>query len=236
MYAGSDTVCSATSAAGTGWAALSTDERAARKRAYAAAVARDIAKRAAALDDAWDPTKGNFSQTLRTAGSGNATYPMTQDALNSVSDAVFYVEIKVKDAKLAVPAGIDMDACPSTTCPDELESKFGGLSKTNVRANLRGARQLLEGCGPDYAGPGFDDLLEAVGAGAVAALLRERVAAAQAALEAIEEPDLREALAADRDSVLALYQALKGITDVLKSDFATILDLRLPAESMGDND
>jgi predicted lipoprotein len=235
FYEGADTVCTTGSpAAGSNWTAIPAEEREARKRAYAAVVAADVSRRAAQLVDAWEPAKGGFLRTLETSGPGNAVYPTSQGGLNAVSDALFYVESETKDKKVARPLGLR--ECESTTCPELLESQYAGRSKENLRANLVGFRRIAEGCGPGYSGVGLDDLLEKVGAGALATRLREQTVAAQAAVDAIEEPDLREALAQDPASVRALYDALKSVTDVLKIDVVTVLDLELPQSVEGDND
>jgi hypothetical protein len=126
--------------------------------------------------------------------------------------------------------------CATGTCPERLESRFAHRSKANLQANLLAVRRIIEGCQDGFTGPGFDDLLEAVGAGAVAGRLRERLVAAQAALEAIEEPDLAEAIAADAASVRALHARLKDVTDVLKTEFLSVLDLEIPRKLEGDND
>jgi uncharacterized protein len=236
FYEGSDTACGSTSPAVAGWMALSTTERDARKRAYAVAAAHDVAVRAAGLDTAWDPAAGNFAQTMRTAGTGNSVYPSTQDALNAVSNAVFYIETEVKDMKLAKPLGLDMMACTNEICPELRESLFAERSKANLIPNVEGLRRLIEGCGPDYSGLGFDDLLVAVGAGAQAELLRTRAAAIRPTIDAIEEADLDQALMQDKPSVRAVYDAVKGVTDILKVDFVTILDLELPEGVGGDVD
>ncbi|MBN1208031.1 MAG: imelysin family protein [Myxococcaceae bacterium] len=236
FYEGSDTICPPSSPAVSsgGWAALSADELQARKRAYAAAAAAAVRQRADELVDAWAAGKGNFAQTLETAGPGNAVYPTSQAALNSVSDALFYVEKDVKDMKLAEPLGLRN--CDADTCPESLESSFAGRSKANVRANLVGFRRIIEGCGEGFAGKGFDDLLVAVGSEPLAVKLRERVVAAEAALGAVEEADFREALVQDKASVRAVYDAIKGVTDLLKTELATVLDLELPQSLEGDND
>ncbi|WP_244237541.1 imelysin family protein [Corallococcus llansteffanensis] len=236
FYEGAETACGPNSpivAQGT-WAALSADERASRKRAYAAVVAADVHTRAQALVDAWVPEGGNFQKTLATAGPGNAVFPSTQVALNTLSDALFYVEREGKDQKLARP--LALRDCASDTCPELLESQFAGRSKQNLRLNLVGFRRIVEGCGADYAGPGFDDVLVAAGAEAVATRLRQQVVEAEAALAAVEEADLKEALAQDKPSVQRVYDDFKGITDVLKTDFITTLDLEPPAGLEGDND
>jgi hypothetical protein len=99
-----------------------------------------------------------------------------------------------------------------------------------------GYRRLVQGCGANFEGMGFDDLLKAVGTEPLSAKLSERVLAAQASLQAVEETDLAQALAQDKASVRAVYDGLKGITDVMKTELATVLDLELPAAVEGDND
>lgn len=236
FHEGAETACgpnSAIVAQGT-WAALSAEERAARKRAYAAVVGADVSLRAQALVDAWAPEGGNFQKTLATAGSGNTVFPSTQVALNVMSDALFYVEREGKDQKLARPLGLR--DCSSATCPELLESQFAGRSKQNLIQNVKGFRRIVEGCGADYSGPGFDDVLVAAGAEALATRMRQEVLETEAALAAVEESDLRQALVDDKASVQRLYDDFKGITDLLKTDFITTLDLEPPAGLEGDND
>ncbi|MCC6994252.1 MAG: imelysin family protein [Deltaproteobacteria bacterium] len=236
FHDGADTACGPTSpiVSSGSWAALGDSERASRRRAYALAAAADVRARAAALVSAWSPGQGDFARRLASAGPGNPTYPTTQAALNAVSDALFYVEAVSKDLKLA-PA-IGLRDCAVAPCPELLESQYGGLGKANLAANLRGFRRISEGCGASYGGLGFDDLLSAVGGGAVAASLHTRVLAAEAALAAVDEPDLAAALAADPQSVRAVYDAFKALSDVMKTDLVSVLDLELPASVEGDND
>jgi uncharacterized protein len=224
FYEGTDTACSGL----TGWAALSPDDRDARKRAYAAAVARDVLARAVALDQAWDPAGMNFVQTMRTAGgSGNTVYTTQQAAFERVGLAIFFFDRTVKDDKLGRPLGLDTDypqcmvaAPPLVPC---FESPYAGRSKASLRANLDGLRRITEGCGAGYAGFGFDDLLENVGATEAGGRLRATVAAAQAALDAIEEGDLPEVLVADRASLQALRDAVGSFSTFLKTEMYTLL-------------
>jgi predicted lipoprotein len=236
FFEGADTGCGAfsTIVATGSWAALPPAERDVRKRAYAAAVARDMQTRATGLVDAWAPDKGNFLETMATAGPGNRLFATPQTALNAVSDGVFYFEREMKDSKLARALGLR--ECMAAACPEYLESPFAGRSKTSFRANLVGFRRLMEGGGPNYEGLGFDDLLASVGHEALAATLRERTIAAEAALAAIEEPDFIQALAQDPASLRALYDALKAVTDLMKTQFTTVLNLELPQGLEGDND
>jgi predicted lipoprotein len=155
-------------------------------------------------------------------------------ALNSVSDALFYIDFEVKDLKLARPLGLR--ECEADTCPELVESIFAGRSKANLRANLVGFRRLVEGCEEGFAGKGFDDLMVAVGSEPLATRVKERLVAAEAALNAIEEQDLAQALVQDKASVRAFYDSLKGVTDLLKTEVVTVLDLELPQTLEGDND
>lgn len=211
------------------WSALDATERTTRRRAYTQAVADDVKALAATHLEAWS---AGFVDTLRTAGPGNAVYMSQQGAMNRVSDALFYLEKDLKDAKLAVPIGLR--ECPAPPCLGALESQLARHNTENLRQNLASFRAVFEGCADGR--DGFDDLLVGMGADGLATRMAERLAAAQAALEAIEEADLFEALTADPASVRALYDAVKALTDLLKSEFITVLDLELPMGLEGDND
>jgi uncharacterized protein len=229
FYEGADTVCPAGSPGQLGWPTLAAQDREARKRAYAAKVVGNVLVRANALDAAWDPSQMNFVQTMRSAGPSNAVYRTPQAAIETVGLALFYVDQKVKDMKLTDPIN---KGCVTASC---LESHHAGRSKLNIRANLDGLRRILEGCGADYAGLGFDDLLNDIGATALADTLRAQAIAVQAALDAIEEPDLDQALAADQASVVALRDAVAAITTTIKTQFYTMLSFE-PSIIPTDND
>jgi predicted lipoprotein len=213
------------------WNALAPAEKATRRQAYANAVIADLKVRADQLVAAWE---GGFIDTLKTAGPGNPTYMTTAAAMNRVSNALFYVDLEMKDIKLA-PA-IGLRECAAPPCLDKLESQYANHNTANLRQNLVGFRQLFEGCEANYSGIGFDDLLFAARADDLAARMLEKTKIAQADLEAINEPDLRDALVSDPQSVRDFYDSLKAVTDLLKTEFVTVLDLELPMGLEGDND
>jgi uncharacterized protein len=234
FYDGTANACSPASPINTGpWAALTTTELAHRKAAYAAVVASDVAAKAKQLADAWDPAQGNFADQLAHAGQAGSIYASDRAALNAVSDALFYFDSVVKDAKLAKPLGIR--DCEAGSCPEALESLYAHRAKRHLANNLAGFRMLFFGCTTD-ADLGFDDLLTAAGASAVASDLSKKYAAVVAALDAVTEDDLGKALADHPASVQAVHAAARDVTDILKVDFVTLLDLELPAEVEGDND
>ena len=228
FYDGDDSACT-TAASLSGWNALTPDERAARKRAYAAAAIKDVVARAAALDDAWDPAGMNFVETMRSAGS-NPVYPKVQHAIESVGLAIFYLDRMVKDEKLAKPINSNNNC--ALGC---FESPYAGLSKENLRANLDGFRRVMEGCEAGHTGLGFDDLLVSINARAIADTLRTQVIAAEAALDAITQPSLDQALIQNPAALNALRTAIGELTITVKTSLYTTLNFE-PTIIPTDND
>lgn len=233
FYSGADNGCAASSPINGGgtWAAVA--DLPVRKADYAAAVADDVLVRATLLLDAWEPTKGNFRNELATAGAGSKVYTADQTALNAISDAMFYLDKEVKDAKVGKPLGIS--ECFTPSCADQVESMYAKASTAHLRANVEGFRRLFEGCGADGAGLGFDDLLRAAGAGDLADRMTRALADLRTTL-ATFDPPLEQAVVSAPDKANALYQRIKALTDLLKTEFVTVLNLELPSASEGDND
>lgn len=235
FYSGSDNACSGFSRinAEGSWAALSPQELAAKKADYAAAIARDVHSHAQALVRAWDPAAGNFHRELSTAGAGSTTWSSDQVALNAISDAIFYIENPLKDLKLARPLGLS--ECANDLCPEAFESKYANASLQHLRANLRGFQRIYQGCGENGEGIGFDDWLGAVGAGELAQRMTSALLVAIATADNFQPP-IETALITDTQQVWTLYNAVKGLTDLLKADMVTVLNLELPQIIEGDND
>ncbi|HEU4535231.1 MAG TPA: imelysin family protein [Polyangiaceae bacterium] len=225
------------------WTAI-VPELPARRAAYASAAAAEVAAKAQALADAWAPDKGNFAAQLATAGAGSATFASGQLALNAVSDALFYVEIEVKDQKLAIPLALSMSRGCATPvngiCPGTFESPFANRSQRHVRNNLVGFRKLFAGCDDEAgAGVGFDDLLTGSGpAGAqLAAVMTERLDKSFAALDALPEGAMTDAaLPAQKAPVTQVFGFVSDVVSQMKSQFLSLLDLELPKRAEGDND
>lgn len=222
------------------WNALGLTEITARRAAYADAVADRLVVDGAALVTAWDPAGGNFLQELSEAGLASSEYGSAQDAVNELFAALFYVELRVKDDKLGVPAGIlppppGVSPSCAAVCVELLESRWSGRSGQNVAANLRAFRRALLGGESAGAGLGFDDFLVELGAADLAAGMEAKTDAAITAADAIPGP-MEDVLETDPAPVVAAHAALKTMTDDLKSTFVTVLNLRVPDEGAGDND
>lgn len=236
FYDGTDNACTPTAAinANGGWAALTPTELQARKLAYAREAAALVKQKGAEIESSWNPSAGNFLAEFTSAGKGSRTYQSDSIAFNVVSDSLFYLEYELKDMKLAHPLGLRN--CTTSACPEDVESPFAKHSKTQLRQNLLGARLLIEGCDGNYGGLGFDDMLYAVGQDALARDLAAAIGQAVAAADAIQEDDLGAAITNERAKVDALYAAVKAVTDRLKTDFVSVLDLEIPRRVEGDND
>lgn len=235
FYEANDNVCSPSTginAMGT-WAALGAAEIAVRKTQYASVVDAAVAKKASDLLEAWRPEAGNFKAKFAGAGGSGSPYATEQAALNAVSDAMFYIEILVKDTKLARPLGL-MD-CDESSCPEAVESRFAKRSRAHIRNNLVGFRMLLAGC-KDGEGVGFDDLLISRDQTTLAEKMKTAVNEAIVAADAVPTDDLGAAIIESPESVLALHAAVKKITDLLKTEFVSVLNLELPQTVEGDND
>lgn len=204
-----------------------------RRLVYAASLSTLVRQRAEELDDAWSPSGGNFMAELTDPGRGGSVYGTAQEGLNAISDAMFYLSEETEDMKLGTPLGII--SCPTEQCPEALESQWALRSKEHVIANLLGFELLFFGGDPDGDDLGFDDLLGDMGASDVADDMANALASAIAATEAVPGT-FRDALTQDEPAMAAVFDALISVTDILKSDFLSVLDLEAPDRAAGDND
>jgi predicted lipoprotein len=225
-YSGSDTACAAASATGTGWAELSESTLAERKRDYAVALASDVAQQIETLTQLWSPDGDNFLETFVTAGG---MYPDEQEVMKVMAWALVYLEKEVKDYKLGIPAGYTL-----THPVTHEETPFAQLGSDTLRANLEGFRSLFQGCGEAGEGLGFDDWLSEVGHAELASDMVSALANAQAVAE--DFPPMQTASA---EQIEELYQAVKALTVLLKSEFfgaGSPLNLQLPSGVASDTD
>ena len=211
---------------------VSSGELPARRAAYAHTLSVLIVAEAKALVDAWEGD-GGFASQLGGAGKTSTVYDSAQKALNAISDAMFYAEKQTKDMKIAHPAGIS--TCDEATCPEMLEARWAKHSKENVLANFQALKWLFQG-GPDAeADLGFDDVLTDMGASALA---NDFNANLDTAIEMITASEMSffEMLETNPDELVNIYSAVKGVTDLLKTEFMSTMDLEIPNRAAGDND
>ncbi|HXG63091.1 MAG TPA: imelysin family protein [Planctomycetota bacterium] len=213
------------------WGALTAEEIEQRRAEYAAACAGNVLARAQQLLDEWAPSGNDFAGKFSNAGT-SGVYSSAHAAVNDVFAGMFYLDTMVKDKKIGAPAGIS----GGTVDPSRVESPTAATSKEHLLRNLETFQFMFLGNRPgDPPGVGFDDFLTARGAPALAAEMETDIAEAIAAVQAIPGT-LQDALVSDLSSVQAAHAAIKDITDHLKSQFVTVLNLSVPNTGAGDND
>lgn len=208
------------------WDALVADNFDAARAAYAARLTDRIATEAAALQE----ELADFRSKLLSAGEQGSEFASAQAAIDDLYAALFYVELRTKDRKLAVPLGLHI-SCTTDTCPTRVESRWAGMSMQHVATNFDQA--LLVFSGAD--GTGFDDMLRNAGAAELATQFETEVIAARDAAAGFSG-DLADAVVNDPARVRAVYDLVKAATDTLKTDIVTVLNVRVPEEGAGDND
>ena len=227
----------------TDWNARPVLERQQWRCEYALLLAADIESATTALYNAWLPSAGNYRSSF-------VNPEETKDGLDALTDAIFYLDTDVKDTKLGLPTGI-ASACSDFSCPTRVESPYSEHSLNNIQTNLESFLTLFNG----GDGLGFDDLIVAAGFADVSTEFVEQTEAAIAFINTINDSLIAQANAIDStaeedecsnaaanpgtaSSFMAcdLYGLVKRITDDLKTDFVTIVNVDLPDRAQSDND
>ena len=215
------------------WSALGEDEIVRRRAAYAAVVAAAVADQAALLTTRWSPEGDDFAAALARPGQGDSPYTDEVQALDQVFAAMFYADLRMKDAKLGRILGL-VEGCAAPPCAELFELRHSGMSAEAIATNLHALREMVWG-GPDESADGFDDLLVAGGHEDIAQSLLTDIDAAIVQAESFEAP-LGEIVFTDQPRVESLHAAVKQVTDTLKGPFVMALMLTVPSEGAGDND
>jgi len=226
-----DNACSATATINRSgsWRALDESVRVERSALYASRVASHVLEKSNRIYDQWQNT---FSENFK---KGKGEFQNAQSVVDEVFAALYYLELRVKDKKLALPLGLNID-CRAETCPESVESYFSRTSLSNIAENLRAGRALMTGSlEADAEGFGFEDFLIELGAPEVAKEMVDTLDRAIFLCEAEDRP-LGQLIEEDPAAAQAIYDAVKSFTDIMKSDFVTVLNLRVPQEGAGDND
>lgn len=236
FYTGTSDSC-APNPSPIGWGALTTADKEDRRATYARAAAEDVAERAQALIDAWTAPGGFLEKFNNAAGSG--VYSSAHEAVNEVFGSIFYYDQFPKDRKLGQPLGLNVGG---VIHPELRESPFAETSIPQLIRNVETFEKVFLGNDPGAGvqGIGFDDFLIARGAPALAATMAADIAASRVAVQGILGADIGQAVqdipGGSKATALAAHAALKKVTDNLKSQFVTVLNLTVPATGATDTD
>jgi predicted lipoprotein len=214
-----------------GWNSELDDYRKVARCNFAAEVARDISNSSTELLNAWNGSQG-YANLLKQAGTNGSIFESEHQAVNLISDAMFYLDLFTKDGKLAEPLGLLANTCGAQVCPESVESRLSANSLDNITNNLLGFEKLLTG---DDQGVGFIDYLIDVGDQQTADDMTANITKALDNTQAYEQ-SLADTLVSNPEQVEQTYDDVKKVTDKLKTDFITSLALELPKTAAGDND
>ena len=219
-----------TTAAPISWSNFTDTERKTARCDYAVEVAEDIVNNADSLLAQWNTTDG-YANQLKQAGTEGSIFTTDHDAVNTLSDALFYIDTFTKDEKLATPIGLLANSCGSSACPEDVESPYSKHSLTNIKNNVLAFEKLFTG----NNGIGFNDYLIDVGDTSTATTIQVNITKALTTIDQIST-SLSNTLENTPAQAQQIHTEVKDITDQLKADFITSLALELPATSAGDND
>lgn len=213
------------------WDSQTEDYRKVARCEFALEVASDISNNAQELVTAWTETDG-YATKLKQAGTSDSGFATEHQAINEISDGMFYLDLMTKDRKIAKPLGLFENACGEQVCLENVESNLSENSVSNILNNLLAFQKVLTG---DNQGVGFTDYLIDVGDQVTADTMVTDVALAISSTQAYNV-SLTDALTSDKAKVEQTHTEIKAITDKLKADFITSLALELPNTAAGDND
>ena len=219
-----------------GWNNRTDADRTSARCGLAKLAAADLVSNTEELLMAWNGTANaqGYADILKNAGQQDSIFSNAQDAVNDVSDAIFYVDKLTKDAKLATPLGVFANDCGLAPCAENVESGFAYHSLQNIISNIQGLNMIFLG-GETDVGIGFEDYLVDVGATDTAAKMRGDLTEVIDFASSLQS-SLTDLLLQDPDQVQEVHDQLKDVTDTMKTDFIQRLALELPATSAGDND
>ena len=219
---------SCSTAAPDSWDNLTDSEKQVARCEFAVEVAVDIRNSAETLVNAWQ----QHTAQLKQAGEAGSGFASEHEAVNRISDAMFYLDSTTKDGKIALPLGILGDnSCGAQACAEDVESQYAQQSIQHIINNLEGFERLLQG----GEGTGFTDYLINVGDQDTADTMLTDLQAALTNARTYQT-SLAQTLTDNPEQVTQTHAEVKKVTDKLKTDFINSLALELPRTSAGDND
>ena len=215
-----------------GWNDRTDEDRIQTRCDFAAIVSDDIVSGANDIVAQGTGTDG-YASIIKDAGNPGSSFETTLDAVNDISDGLFYFTGPVKDGKIATPVGLRANNCGLIPCAQDAESIYSDVSLDSIITNMKALRLLLIGGAEDDTG--FIDFLTDVGdtdtANNIIAALDEAITLAESF-----SGTYSEILSQNPEGIEQLHTEVNDVDDILKTDFIESLALELPSTSAGDND
>ena len=225
------------------WNGLPEATRKTQRCDLALTLAEDMAQASATIYNEWTAGDSPYrAEFLSEANRG--------DNFQQITDALFYIETYTKSGKMAMPLGLD-PKCTVTTCPDLVESPYSKTSLRNIKVNMQEFLRIFNG----VDGLGFDDLITDAGFTEIANQFKNQSADVINQIDTIQnalvdqvnsisttddETSCTNSMANPVDpstlDACSTVGLLKRITDDLKIDFVTVVNVPVPGRVQSDND
>ncbi len=234
--------CSAANAIAKEWNALTPEAKTQARCAYLKPLSMELQALATTVNQVWGQEGNNYLTSV----VGNAEAEKT--ALQSLYENLFYLDIEVKNYKLATPAGHDKLFCPNSPAPCLGKDEFplSGISREAIQANIKSFTNLIYGFeDANQKRPGgFAALVREVGDATVATrsetITRELstiFASQNESLTSLIAQQDKENCEESQISILCqLRKSIKQVSNELKYEYSRLLSLTVPAGPQGDND
>lgn len=223
------------------WNAQAPEQKWASRCAYLDRLVVDLDLQSTQLVQAWGDADANAMTQL----IGHAE--QEESMMQALYESLFYVDLELKNKKIAAPAGLDPKHCPSSPepCLDRQEFPFANFSRQGIEANVLALIDVVFGPPLGERQGGLSGLIRAKGRDDVA----DRTEASLIELANLIQTDPSSSLPdliqnqnqenceiTSLSWVCRLRVALKSLASDLKREYASILDLQIPDASDGDND
>jgi hypothetical protein len=233
--------CDPNTAKANRWEALNSEQKWQARCAYLKPVAADLLVQGEKLSLAWGTPEDNYiSRRL-----GNAAEE--QNLIQALYEDLFFFDIKVKNNKLAAPAGHDVKYCSSSPVPclDKEEFPYSHFSRVALDINTKAFVDLIFGPDQGQRQGGFSALIRAEGRADVAdrsEVLASRLLSlvqedADASLqELIQKQALENCELSTTSWLCRMRSGIKAFAFDLKNEYQAILNVKIPEAAAGDND
>ncbi|MEQ9440598.1 MAG: imelysin family protein [Cyclobacteriaceae bacterium] len=184
------------------------------RAAYLSLLSHALNDHAGTLLNAWE---NGYKNTFITNIGNDANASTTL-----LSNEMIFLLETVKNYKVATPLGLRTLSDP---LPDQVESRYAGISLDLIEANLN----IIENVFTGQDGRGFDDYLDALniddGEGnSLSTTISQQIEKSHQSLEAINDP-LENAVLTQQEAVEQLFIDLQELTVLMKNDMMSQLGL-----------
>lgn len=212
----------------------------------AAQLTHDLSALTAQLDKKWDRKNGNYTKKLI---DGSISGSLRQ-SINQISNSLFFIET-IKDQRLGIPTGKNKKECPSAPCLQGVENFKSELGLKSIQARLESFKIGFLGSKSNQEKfYGIDDYLNHFGHKEISERMFTKILSAEKNLNGlIAKGSLNSHLLnLDNDlcqkstseirhiEICSLYEDIKAINTILKTEVLIALSLTAPPIYQGDND